>query len=346
MAWKPFVPNCFWIACAGLLLAGCQEQEQIHEYTVPKEPPPRLLAVMVPRTNVTWFFKLMGPAPEVAKHVQAFDAFVASVRFPDPGKGSIVWTVPNDWDEEHSDERFYAVLRFAGNGVPLPITVTPLGGPQARNVRANLDRWRVNQLGLDKISDAELKKLDGNIRVDGVKATRVDFTGLGSGKGRRRIAVAPPAPARRSFTFTKPDDWEEVPAEAVAGIRREAVFRVGSGKSTAKTTVLRLNGDGGGALANVNRWREELALAPAKEEQLRQDIRSLDTASGRANYVELTGRDRDGERATLGAWIAHGGHTWFITMKGPADVVRSRKPAFEAFVKSFRFDNEAGVAHE
>ena len=194
MAWKPFVPNCFWIACAGLLLAGCQEQEQIHEYTVPKEPPPRLLAVMVPRANVTWFFKLMGPAPEVAKHVQAFDAFVASVRFPDPGKGSIVWTVPDDWDEEHSDERFYAVLRFAGNGVPLPITVTPLGGPQARNVRANLDRWRVNQLGLDKISDAELKKLDGNIRVDGVKATRVDFTGLGSGKGRRRIAVAPPAP--------------------------------------------------------------------------------------------------------------------------------------------------------
>ncbi|HTU89354.1 MAG TPA: hypothetical protein VMF69_04580 [Gemmataceae bacterium] len=347
MAWKPSLPRCFWIVCAGLVLTGCQEQEQVREYTVPKEPPVRLRAVMVPRANVTWFFKLMGPAPEVAKHVRTFDAFVASVRFPGPGKASIEWTVPDDWDEEHGDERFYAVLRFAGNGLPLPITVTPLGGPQAKDVRANLDRWRVKQLGLEEISDAELKKLDGNIQVDGIKATRVDFTGPGPSKGRRRFSPAPPAaPPRRSFTLTKPDGWEELPAEAVAGIRREAVFRVGSGQRSAKTTVLRLKGEGGGALANVNRWREELGLAPAKEDQLRQDLRSLDTASGRANYIELAGRDRDEERATLGAWIAHGGHTWFITMKGPADFVRSRKPAFEAFVKSFRFDNEAGAAHE
>ena len=347
MAWKPNLPCLgFCTVCAALVLIGCQEQEQIHEYSVPKEPPVRLLAVMVPRADVTWYFKLVGPAPEVAKHVRTFDAFVASVRFPREGRENIEWTVPDDWSEEHGDERFEAVLRYAGTGMPLPIAIMQLGGPLAKDVRANLDRWR-KQLDLDEIGADELKKFQNNIRVDGDKATRVDFTGPGAGKGVRRFETATPAaPPRRPFTFTKPKDWEELPAEAVAGIPREAVFRVGQGERTAQTTVLRLNGVGGGALANVNRWRGELGLAPAKEDQLRQDLRSLDTASGRAEYVELTGRDRTEERATLGAWIAHGGQTWFITMKGPADLVRSHKPAFEAFVKSFRFEGEAGVVHE
>jgi hypothetical protein len=347
MAWKPILPrHGFWLVCAALVLAGCQEQEQIREYTVAKDPPMRLLAVMAPRDESTWFFKLMGPAAEVEKRVQAFDAFVASVRFSKGGE--IEWKVPEDWSEEHTDKRFKAVIRFAGKGMPLPITITQLGGPQARDVRANLNRWRVEQLGLDAISDAELKKLEDNIQVGGRKATRVDFVGPGGGKGARRVETAAPAePSRRPFTFVKPDDWEELPADAVSGIRRDAVFRVGPGEHTAQTTIMRFGGAGGGALANINRWRNELGLAPLKEDELRPELRSLNTASGRADYVELTGRDRKNEeRATLGAWIAHGGQTWFITMKGPADLVRAQKSAFEAFVQSFRLQGGAGAAHE
>lgn len=346
MAWNPTLPHRgLWLVCAACLLAGCQEQEQIREYTVPKEPPVRLLAVMVTREDSTWYFKLMGPAPEVAKQVQVFDAFVASVRFAKGGE--IEWKVPEGWSEEHSDERFKAVIRFGGKGMPLPIAITQLRGPQAKDVRANLDRWR-NQLGLDEISEDELKKLEGNARVDGQTATRVDFTGPGAGKGVRRANIIPQAvpPPRRPFTFTKPDDWEEQPAAAVSGIRREAVFRVGQGERFAQTTVLRLGGDGGGSLANVNRWRRELGLEPATEDQLRRDLRSLDAASGRMSYVELMGRVRNEERITLGAWIAHDGQTWFFTMKGPADLVRAQKPAFEAFVRSFRFDGGIGDAHE
>ncbi len=331
----------FWIVCAALVVSGCQEQEQIREYSVPKEPPVRLLAVMAPREESTWFFKLMGPAPEVGKHLQAFDQFVASVHFTKQANPPIEWKVSDGWNEEHSDERFYAVLRFAGEGMPLALTVTRLG-PRAGDVRANIDRWRVKQLGLEEISDADLKKLDGNIQVDGRKATRVDFTGRRS----RLSAKAQAAPHRRSFTFRKPDGWEELPAGTVAGFAREAVFRIEQGGRSAQTTVVRLAGDGGGALANVNRWRRELGLDPIMEDHLRKDLRSLGAASGQANYIELIGRDRDEERATLGAWLAHGGQTWFITMKGPADVVRQQRPAFEAFVQSFRFEGGAGDAHE
>ncbi len=344
MAWNPTLAHRgFWLISAALVLAGCQEQEQIHEYTVPKEPPMRLLAVMVPREDSTWYFKLMGPATDVSKHIQAFDTFVGSVRFPKNGK--IEWTVPEEWSEEHGDKRFEAVIRFAGKGMPLPITITQLGGPQAKDVRANLNRWR-NQLGLDEIGEDELRKLQGNIKVDGITATRVDFTG--PRKGARRAMSVPQAaqPPRRPFTFTKPNDWQEQPANAVSGIRREAVFRVGQGERFAQTTVLRLGGDGGGSLQNVNRWRRELGLEPATEDQLRRDLRTLDTAAGRMSYVELTGHVNNEERATLGAWIAHGGQTWFVTMKGPADIVRAQKPAFEAFVQSFRFEGGAGDVHE
>lgn len=346
MVWNPILPpRGFWLVCAAVVLAGCHEQEPIREYTVPKEPPVRLLAVMAPGDDNTWFFKLMGPDPEVAKHVKAFDAFVASVHFGKGGK--IEWTVPEEWSEEHSDKRFAAVIRFAGKGMPLPITITQLGGPQAKEVRANLDRWR-GQLGLDEIGANDLKKLDGNIQVDGRPATRVDFTGPGAGKGIRRANITPQAlrPPPRPFTFTKPDDWEEQPAAAVAGIRREAVFRVGQGARFAQTTVVRLGGEGGGALANVNRWRRELGLEPASEDQLRRDLRSLDTASGRMSYVELRGQVQNEERTTLGAWIARDGQTWFITMKGPADLVRPQKPAFEAFVQSFHFESGTGDVHE
>ncbi len=342
MAWKPFLSRRnLCLVSAAFVLSGCRKQEEIHEYSVPKEPPVRLLAVLVPRDDSTWFFKLIGPASEVAKHVKAFDGFVASVHFTNRAGSPIEWTVPDGWSEEHSDERFYAVLRVAGQSMPLPLTVTRLG-PQAKNVRANVDRWR-NQIGLDEIAEADLSKLENNIQVDGGKATRVDFIGPGAGKGIYRGDAVPP---RRPFTFAKPKAWEELPADSVKGFRREAVFRVGEGAKTAQTTVMRFNGDGGGDLMNVNRWRGELGLEPAKEEDLRRDLRALKSASGPARYIELSSRGKGEAKATLGAWLAHGGQTWFITMKGPADVVRAQQPAFEAFVQSFRFDSGAGAAHE
>jgi hypothetical protein len=109
---------------------------------------------------------------------------------------------------------------------------------------------------------------------------------------------------------------------------------------------LRLSDNGGGALPNVNRWRRELGLEPTTDDRLRGELHSLDTASGRASYIELTGSVQSEARSTLGAWLSQGGQTWFITMKGPADLVRSQKSAFEAFVQSFRVENGAGAAHE
>ena len=36
--------------------------------------------------------------------------------------------------------------------------------------------------------------------------------------------------------------------------------------------------------------------------------------------------------------LLHGGQSWFVKMTGPADLVGQQQPAFEAFVKSLRFE--------
>jgi hypothetical protein len=41
----------------------------------------RILAVMVPREDTTWFFKMRGPAELVGRQKSAFESFVSSVRF-------------------------------------------------------------------------------------------------------------------------------------------------------------------------------------------------------------------------------------------------------------------------
>jgi hypothetical protein len=44
-------------------------------------PKARTLAVIVPRTDATWFFKMMGDPQVVADEKKAFEKFVQSVKF-------------------------------------------------------------------------------------------------------------------------------------------------------------------------------------------------------------------------------------------------------------------------
>jgi hypothetical protein len=346
MAWKRSFLRCFCIICAGLVGTGCQEQEQIRSYDVPKESVAggaaverqRLLAVMVPREQHVWFFKLMGAEQAVSEATPAFDRFLASVHFTDQEREPIQWTVPEGWKSIPGAGELYGRLRQEEKEPALDITITRLP-PGAKDPRANINRWR-GQLGLGLLSEDELKKLIGNVKVDGVEGTRVDFTGGARKRGG-------PAFARgRPFRFTKPEDWEERPPDNRQGISRPAVFVVRDGEHLAEVSVVPLVGEGGGAAANVNRWRQQLGLNPLDDAEIQKELRHLDIADGKASYVDLTGRDPTGPKRILGAWIVHGGRTWFIKMMGSPELVGKQQAAFEAFVQSIRFTDGGGAAHE
>jgi hypothetical protein len=351
MAWKSRrTSRALWLIWAALFLSGCQEQEMIRSYTVSKESfdfgpsaaKQRMLAVMVPQEKEVWFFKLMGPEQAVGEQVTAFDRFVDSVRFTKDDKEPLKFSVPDGWKKLAGDELFYARVRQEGKELPLEITISKL--PKRVNyAQSNIDRWR-GQLGLGPISDIDLNKLVGNIKVDDVESTRVDF--VGKSKKPAGGGPAPTVGRGKPFRYDKPADWEEGRADMKQGVYRPAVFIVRDGDHLAEVSVVPLAGQGGGARANVNRWRMQLGLDPIGDEQLQQDLRKLPVEDANAPYIDLTGRGPTGPQRILGAWLVHGGRTWFITMKGSPELVGKQQAAFEAFVKSIRFGDGQGAAHE
>src|SRR5262249_43446616 len=103
-------------------------------------------------------------------------------------------------------------------------------------------------------------------------------------------------------------------------------------------TVTQLAGEAGGLIENVQRWREQVRLPRATEQQLREDLRTFETAEGGGSLVDLAGPDGARRERILGLILPRGGVTWFFKMRGPADLVGKQRDAFEAFVKSVRFD--------
>ena len=93
-----------------LALAGCQDEAITHSI-VPRASEPektRLLGVIYPHGDQTWFFKLTGPVSSVNDATGPFAEFMNSVRFTDKADAAVTWTVPEGWKEEKGPEPRYA----------------------------------------------------------------------------------------------------------------------------------------------------------------------------------------------------------------------------------------------
>jgi hypothetical protein len=100
------------------------------------------------------------------------------------------------------------------------------------------------------------------------------------------------------------------------------------------------SGEGGGLAANVNRWRGQLGLAPiAEADKLQETLTPVDTPSGKAMFVDMTGTDaRTGKQARLvGAIVPQSGQTWFYKLMGDEQIVGREKNAFQKFVQSAKY---------
>jgi hypothetical protein len=343
-----------------LLLAGCQD-DGIRRYQVRKvtetEPDAadagqakvRLLAAIIPHGDSKWFFKLLGPEAAVGEHKEAFERFLQSVHFTDGADKPVKWTLPEGWEETAGPKVRYATLRLGAKDQPLEVWVTTFPG-KVGSVLMNVNRWRKQDLGLEETTENALGQDTRDLKVDGAAATLVDLTGPGPRKAGKkpRAGGLPPGhpPARESLQYTAPKGWQEVDPRA-GTVPLEAAFQVTEGGDSAKVSVLRLLGDGGGLLRNVNRWRSlDLKLGPVDEGELGKVAQTLEVAGSRASYFDLGGPDAPTRQQVLGVMLTRAGSTWFFTMKGPAALVSRQKPAFEAFVKSVRFDGGRGAADE
>ena len=131
-------------------------------------------------------------------------------------------------------------------------------------------------------------------------------------------------------------NWQVPSSWKAAGPKpmRLASFDIPDAAGNGDVSISKLSGNGGGLLANVNRWRGQVGLAPLEAGALAANSKTVATAGGDSGtWVELVGT----EKTILGAIVARGEVSWFFKLTAPAAVAAKNRDAFEQFVRSIRF---------
>ena len=133
------------------------------------------------------------------------------------------------------------------------------------------------------------------------------------------------------LTWTVPEGWTQAPKGGMGGY---ASFTVkGADGGEARVAVSHFPGDVGGDLANVNRWRGQVGMAPVKPEDLAALVVKVSAGPKTLQLVDCSGTQF---RCTA-AWVRHGADTWFFKFTGPDALVGAEKAKFTAFLESVRF---------
>jgi hypothetical protein len=137
--------------------------------------------------------------------------------------------------------------------------------------------------------------------------------------------------------WTIPAGWQEAPPSEFLVAK---FIIAGEGDAKAQVNISQLAGEGGGFLANVNRWRGQLGLPPADASSFPHQ-NEPDLAGTTHGMVDFTGTDsKTGKPARLiGAIIPRNGETWFYKLMGDPQIVARQKDAFTKFVQSAKYPN-------
>ena len=166
----------------------------------------------------------------------------------------------------------------------------------------------------------------------------------------KKDAVPPPRVAATAKTavprlkWNIPPGWEEQPA---GDVRFASFLITADGGRRAEMSVTQFPGTVGGDLANINRWRGQLQLAPITEAELPKFVRPIELPAGQFQFTEmaseapvLQGKFRI---QMLGAWSKKGDRTWFFKLAGETELVNAQRDAFQTFLRSIEFEPEAGA---
>lgn len=134
------------------------------------------------------------------------------------------------------------------------------------------------------------------------------------------------------LTWIAPPHWKNKPPSAM----RKGSFAVPiEGGADADLSITAFPGGVGGDLANLNRWRGQVQLAPVTEAEFASATRHVDANGLHMVVVDIAGTGPTAQ-GILGAMIPFGGSTWFVKLIGPAAAVAKEKPAFMAFLETVK----------
>ncbi len=142
----------------------------------------------------------------------------------------------------------------------------------------------------------------------------------------------PPALTGPALRWTLPKGW----TENMSGGMRYATLKP-STPGKLEVTVIVLPGPAGGELANVNRWRGQIGLAPIDEPALASVRKRIATKAGPVSVYDFESEGQARTRVIAALAVADG-NSWFVKMSGDATPVGAARADFVRLLESLRFE--------
>jgi len=172
------------------------------------------------------------------------------------------------------------------------------------------------------VTDATTPALPGT-------APAMGAPGMQALPGMAEFTAATPTPQ-----WAPPVDWATVPLTAT---RKGSWLAPASAPKDqqAEISVTVFQGNLGGLLANVNRWRGQVGLdGDLTDANLAQNIQNI-TLDGRA--AQLVTLDGPAGKSLDGVLVILPDRVWSLVLRGNTDVVKSQRAAFRAFLDSIKW---------
>jgi len=131
------------------------------------------------------------------------------------------------------------------------------------------------------------------------------------------------------WRWSLPENWK---TSTSTSRMRIASFAAEHEKGVGDVSLVMLSGDGGGALANVNRWLGQIEQEHISEEVLKERKEVRKCALGDYDTVVLKGKE--GGNGILAAMVPIQDGVLYIKMTAPTDSLDAHRPAFVAFCDS------------
>jgi hypothetical protein len=221
----------------------------------------------------------------------------------------------------------------------LHVDLVDLSSPESTNPRQRMlaaivphaDRiWFFKLTGPHEIVSAQKPSFDSFINSLAPAAPSI-----ASAADQTPALPAPSAQAPVTLrTYKAPtSDWRELPDQKPP---RVAAFQIGAAENKADFVITRFPTNGAGSfLDNINRWRNQLGLAPVDSVEAVEMKDTTIGADGPGVLVEF--HNPDNNKRMLVALASAGGELYFFKLTGPADLVAAQRVNLESFLKSCDF---------
>lgn len=188
--------------------------------------------------------------------------------------------------------------------------------------------WFVKMTGEDELVAQEKPAFVGFLKSLGFEegGTRVASAERPASTNEKEVPAGSDAPK-----WKVPENWQE----KAPGPMVTAAYTVTGEGGPAEIAISKFPGDVGGMVANVNRWRGQLGLAPMGDAEARGSVQMVEIDGKRDAYmVDLKGTNaRTGKPARMVALgVPRAGETWFYKLTGDEKLVEKEKDAFLKFV--------------